>query len=271
MTKKAKHVTEAPAAKTNAGKALATKPAGGRAIAQHSSVGGRGFENIDRKDVLMPRIKLLQQLSPEVTGGMKAGTMLVGLSNKNLGTKVVITPILHFRSRIKWIPKDEGGGIECSSPNAKKPLSDTICADCSSCPEKDWNEKAKTPKEKAPKCTIYENFIVLVGDSKEPVLLPMERTKLAPARKFFSMGALKNCDMWNWKYELSVIQEENDKKQPYFNYVVTDLCKATSAEVRANGEQLWSSLHEKTITSDLENPDIDNGVGTAAPVGESKF
>ncbi len=258
-----------------ASRAVATRPQSGKAIANTAPVGGRGFENIEKSDILLPRIKLLQALSPEVTNelAMKPGTMLVGLTNLNLGTKILITPILHFRSRIKWFPKDDGGGIECSSPDGKKPMTDMLCSECGVCKFKDWNDTGKTVKEQAPACTLYENFLVLVGDKQEPVLLPMERTKLKTAKKFYSMGALKNCDMWNFQYELSVAKDKNDKDQPYFNYVITDTGKVTSEARREFCEGIWKSLSRKVLqANDLGNPDEEaGGAGTSAEPTTGKF
>jgi hypothetical protein len=238
-------------------------------------MGGRGFENVETKDVLIPRICLLQPLSPAVTAeAAKAGTIHVSLSGVNYGAKVVITPILHFRSRIKWLSRDDGGGIECSSPDGKKPLSDLICASCGECPNKDWDDDAKNEKDKAPKCTMYDNFIVLVGDSTEPILLPMEKSKSKCAKKFYSMGALKNADMWTYQYELGVIKDKNKKGDTFYNYTITDLSRKTKPERLALCEQLWASLSKKTITTDMANEDSETGAvagAPAAPAGDGKF
>lgn len=253
-------------------KQLAARPA--QQIQKSSpATAARGFENVERKDILIPRIQLLQMMSPAVTEGTaKPGTMHVGLSNMNYGDKIVITPIMHFRSRIKWVPQDDGGGIECSSPDARKPLSDLISAECGTCPMKDWDE-SKKGKDKAPACTMYENFLVLINDSVDPVLLPMERTKLKTAKKLYSMGALKNADMWNWQYQLGVSKEKNDKDQPYFNYTITDLAKATKEDKRTLCEQIWTSLSKKTIVTDMHNDDDAAGGAPAAQTenGPSKF
>ena len=249
--------TEVP---VNKNRGLAPTAKGSTTIAPAGGVKGRGFENIDRKDILLPRVKLLQPLSPEVTGdaGMKAGTILVNLTNKNLGTEIIITPILHFRSRIKWLNKDDGGGIECSSPDAKKPLGEIFSTECGTCEAKDWNNDAKKEKDQQPSCTLYENFLVLVGDAREPVLIPMERTKLKVARKFYSMGALKGGDMWDWQYKISVTKEKNEADQTYYNYVVTDLTKATPDDRKKYCESIWKSLSTKTLqAAEMEHPETE--------------
>jgi len=275
MKKTNTKVTEAPKPAKAGNRALATRPT--QAIQSAPATGGRGFENIERKDILIPRLQLLQALSPAVVAELaKAGTIHVGLSGVNYGKKVTITPILHFRSRIKWVPRDEGGGIECSSPDAKKPVSDVICAACGECEYKDWDDAAKTDKDKAPKCTLYENFLVLVGDATEPILLPMEKTKAKCAKKFFSMGALKNADMWAWQYELSSVADKNKKGEPFFNYAITDLSKRTDPKRMALCEQLWAALSTKTahIKTDIADEDETGAVAgkpAGAPAADAKY
>lgn len=273
MRKTAKVTETANTGKKSVSTLPATRSAN-RLPATTQGVSGRGFENVERKDILMPRVKLLQQMSPEVTGelGMKAGTMVTSLSNINHGAKVVLTPILHFRSRIKWIKQDDGGGIECSSPDARTPLSDMICASCANCEHKDWDD-TKKGKDQAPACTLYENFLVLIGDSTEPVLLPMERTKLRTAKKLFSIGALKNSDMWNWQYELGVSKEKNEQDQVYYTYTITDLARPTKEDRRKLCEGIWASLSKKTIiAADNDNPDAEARQGQqAAPASGDKY
>lgn len=239
------------AAKTAEGTGKHLAKTGGKQLATNGGgkLSGRGFENLEKNDLLLPRIKLLQPLSPEINDlGQKAGTIFLALSNKSYGDKIVITPVLHFRSRIKWTPEDEGGGIDCSSPDARVPREPKYAASCADCTHKDWNDAAKLKKDKSPKCTMYDNFLVLIGDAKEPVIVPMERSKQKVAKKFYSMGALKGGDMWDHQYELSVVGEKNEDGKPYFNYSVRDLSKQTSGERRALCETLWTSLAGKTIS-----------------------
>ena len=230
-----------------------SKPAQQVAKSSGGKLAGRGFENLDRSDLLLPRLKLLQPLSPEINDlGQKAGTIFLPLGNKSYGTKIEVTPVLHFRSRIKWIPRDDGGGIDCSSPDAKIPRDQTkYSATCASCPEALWNEDAKNAKEKQPHCSLSDNFLCLVGAETSPVLITFDRSKLKISRKWYSIGALKGAsDLWDWKYELSVIPEKNDKGDSYFNYSIKDLGKASSPEMKKICTNLWESLVGKVISEE---------------------
>lgn len=243
-------------------------------VARRSSGGkiaGKGFENLEREDLILPRLALLQPLSPEVVeGGNKAGTLHLPLANRNFGGTITVTPVLHFRSRVKWFPKDDGGGQDCASNDAKVPRDpNKYSATCSACPHHEWTKNAKTGKDAGPSCTLYENFIVLINDELEPVIVPMGVTKAKVARKFFSMMALKGGDMFDNSYKLGTVQEKNDKGQSYFNYVVTDIAKRTDEKRKAKCNQLWESLQTANIVVDHEQEP-----GTAEspePVASGKY
>lgn len=218
--------------------------------------------------MLLPRIKLLQPLSPEVAEqGQKPGTLFLSLSNRNLGREVVVTPVLHFRSRVKWFPREDGGGIDCSSPDGRAPRETKYAQACAECPHQAWNPAAEKRKDQAPACTLYENFVVLVGSDPSPVVLPMERTKVKPAKKWYSMMALRGGDMCDWTYKVGTLQEKNAEGQPYFNFQVSDTGKPPGAEVKAKALAIWEALAKTTITTEVEHPEAEVAGSTAAPPG----
>lgn len=271
MAKKTK--PESPATeKTPETKAIAQVKAQPLAKSNKAKLAGRGFENLEMSDVLLPRIKLTQNGSPEVveTKIAKPGEIVLALSGENFGGKgVLITPIMHFRSRIKWIDRDDGGGIDCSSPDAKVPRDTTKYAHaCEACPHKEWDNEQKKRKDQAPKCVLYENFLVLINDSDSPVIIPMEKTKTKVARKLWSMGALKgNQDMWAFQYKLGVTEEKNAEGQPYYNYTIADSGKKTSDDRRKKCEQLWESMVSKTISEQNQDSEVGTA-GAAEPAGK---
>ena len=242
---------------------------GGGAVANTGGrkLAGRGFENLEQSDLLLPRIKLLQPLSPEIKDlDQKPGTIFLGLSNKSFGNKIVITPVLHFRSRIKWIPEDDGGGIDCSSPDGRVPREKKYAQDCASCTHHLWNETATKKKDKQPKCTLYDNFLVLIEGSNEPVIIPMERSKQRVAKKFYSLGVLKGGDMWDHQYELSVVDEENEDGKQFYNYSVRDISKQSPDDRKKAALTLWESLVGKTISEVNQESE---GAPAGAPVGNA--
>lgn len=266
-TKKTPPKSQAPGKNAKEG-TLVKSPSRAIAPPQRAKFGGRGFENLEREDILIPRIKLLQANSPEVEGDLAQakGTVFTIPANRNFGDKVLITPIMHFRSRIKWEgDRAEGDAkIECQSDDGKVPRKNVFKVGdglCGSCPLSKWKDDEEG-KDAIPDCTLYENFVVLLGEEKEPVILPMERTKTKAARKFYSMGAMKNVDFWNHKYELKVIKDQNEAGKHYYNYVVSDIGKKTDDKTRELCETLFNSLSQKTLTPAEMKPEGAEAGGT---------
>ena len=86
-----------------------------------SNAAPRGFEHEDAKDLLLPRIELLQGLSSAVQDGKgRAGEIVNQISKSPLSTDIFI-PIAMQRRYIRWIPRSEGGGIEYQTSNPDDP------------------------------------------------------------------------------------------------------------------------------------------------------
>lgn len=80
--------------------------------------GGRKAKvgNLDTTDMIIPRVKLLQAISPEVAGaeaipGAKAGEFWHTIMGQSLGSKITAVPILIKKSQVLWSPRNDDRGI----------------------------------------------------------------------------------------------------------------------------------------------------------------
>src|SRR5580692_7697886 len=80
---------------------------------------GLGTENLGASDVAVPRIKLMQALSPELQeyNDLKAGNFWHTLAEQNFGSEVRISPIFVDKRFILWRPRKSGGGILARADN----------------------------------------------------------------------------------------------------------------------------------------------------------
>lgn len=86
---------------------------------------GVGNEDLGRKDVLIPRLKIAQALSPQVKkskpeyiDGCEDGSVFISGMDTLLGTTdelaekpILLVPVFYRRRFIEWIPRDSGGGL----------------------------------------------------------------------------------------------------------------------------------------------------------------
>lgn len=226
--------------------------------------GGRGKENVSKDDLVLPRIKLLQPLSDELEEERnKAGDMINSVTGQNYGKSIVFIPLNHYKGRILWNDRDNGGGIVCAAQNAVNPNQSgevdlnhspvTVGETCTVCKLKDWDNEAEK-SERAPKCTLYYNFLIIIEGAKEPVILSMERTKVKAAKQLLSLAAYSggNLDMFAKKYKLSVEQVEKGGKK-WYNYVVEPVGFVTEAEYKI-AEKGYEEMKTVVIKADTENP-----------------
>src|SRR6185295_10824771 len=69
--------------------------------------------NIDQSDLIIPRIKLLQSVSPEVTAfdAAKPGIFWHGIAQEPLGNELPFIPIVLRKSYVLWAPRNDERGI----------------------------------------------------------------------------------------------------------------------------------------------------------------
>ena len=191
-----------------------------------------GFEDEQEGDILLPRAKILQPTSDELTNeryesqNFKAGQLINSLTKEVLPAKFV--PILKFNSRLLWIPKKAGGGMACRSMDAKtgivldapkwgpwdeatnkwnpvKTVQNGECISCDTCPYANW------VGDVPPVCTKSMNFLVMFIDSGFPMVLSFKSTSLKHGKKLYSMAKMMPGNMFDYMYELKTFRKSNDK------------------------------------------------------------
>lgn len=96
-----------------------TLPAVGALDASMFATGSTGFENVTSKDLLIPRITIMQTNSPQVTPGKpqydekyKAGVFFDTGMNEDLGKKLPFLPVYFVTQFLVWAPRDSGKGLQ---------------------------------------------------------------------------------------------------------------------------------------------------------------
>ena len=210
----------------------------------------RGFENVKKDDLQLPRLKLLQALSPEVEDEKgKAGDIINSLSDENYGTELSFIPILQSYSRVYWASKEKDAEILCSSNDGIVPspaIEEPPAKTCEACPN------SKFIEDEGPVCTEFYNFPVLVN-GKEPAGLALSRTKISVAKRLISkaMYAGKGLDLFSMKFKLRS-KKVTGEKFSYYNFDVVGAGFVTEVEFKA-AESFYNSIRNKFVTIHQSN------------------
>src|SRR6267142_5673038 len=130
-----------------------------------------GFENMGQGDLIVPRLGLCQELSPQrkkskpnFIDGLKVGEFFNTVTSKNYGGTVQIIPLTFYKSRIRF-HEELGKGILCQSLDARVGVGEPG-GNCATCP---MSRFGSAKKGKGQACTEFYNYPSLIVPEKGPV------------------------------------------------------------------------------------------------------
>lgn len=171
-------------------------------LAMHSDM-PMGFEDEDAGDVIIPRVKVCQTLSPEVRAReANEGDIINSLTKEKLNGKVFI-PVFKFNNNVWWKDRSEGGGIKCMARDGRMgSMSDGTTIMCSHCRRCEF-DNTKQGKEALPTCTKYINFFGFFAGERMPIILSFSKTCYNEGKKLYSLAKVTMQNMWNFGYAMT--------------------------------------------------------------------
>lgn len=153
--------------------------------------------NITSKDLRLPRVALLQSMSPQVQANgdtYKPGMFIDTLTQDIIQTPVSFVPCFIFKNVIKWKPRTEGGGMiyKTVNPTAEQ-LKDT-----------QFDGAIK------PVADLYINAVALVDGFETPLIISFCKTNLKAGQDLATLASLSGC-AWKYKYTLESVKTTNTK------------------------------------------------------------
>lgn len=183
-----------------ANKETAVQKKGETAIAaydygEHANV---GMDSIGQDDITLPRLAVLQALSPQVNGdealdGAKAGMLHINVVDRLFNGKegVVFLPCNKIRVFTEWVPRKRGGGFV----GRHDPDDEIVKRAIDGSPKFGvYNTNYETNEDGEYKgndlVETYELYIlILTDDGPIPAMLPCTSTKIRPAKDL--LGAIR--------------------------------------------------------------------------------
>lgn len=162
-----------------------------------------GFEDDNAEDMIIPRVKVIQTLSPERKDKLAVeGDIINSLTKEKLNGKMFI-PVFKFNNNIWWRDRSDGGGIKCIAREAKYGImSDGTNLVCASCKRYEF-DNTKQGKEALPTCTKYINFFGFFAGERMPIILSFSKTSYNEGKKLYSLAKVTMQNMWNYGYTLN--------------------------------------------------------------------
>lgn len=232
--------------------------------------GTRGSEKVGIQDLTIPRLSIIQDLSPqhkknkaEYIEGAEEGMLFDTVTNALYPEFVIFVPVYFRMEWVIWKNRDAGGGFVGAYPSQ-----DEAVAAVGEHP----NAGQQTEKGE-PVLEIQDTaqHFGLLLDPNSPadnprateIVISMSRSQLKPSRQFNSMIRIATGDRWERYYKLSSVGAVNAAGQDYLNWKVEQL-GFVSEEVFAQAEALYESVIsgqrdvERGSTDTKQEEDDDN-------------
>lgn len=232
-------------------------------------IGNRaGLENIGRDDVLIPRLCIAQQLSPQINKkkesyvpGLEVGDFFNSVTGENYGRKVTVVPLFFFRQFIKFKPIDDGGGILAMyQSEADIPAGETYRLD-----------QVKNSKDLS--VTEFKNeMCLLVGEdgSYTPIVVSFKSTGMKTAKKWNSLMRMLPLPAYAKFYVLETVSRTKGEQEWEGSNVTAG--EFTPVALFKAAEEYFATLREsgvKVDTTGLGPEDEGSGSENSVPAGAS--
>lgn len=205
-----------------------------------------GYENVEAEDMVLPVLKCLQGMSPEVTEhadkGARAGKFFLSSTQRVFDGVVKLLIVQHHRSRALF-PDERNprhAGLErCLSADAIKGTKYGYCSDCE---HAEWGADREPPV-----CSLSHNFIVATEDG--PAILRFNRTSLKAGKDFISACKFSIPPKPLWAHptilrSVAATSKINGKDVTYYKMSISwDRSEPTAGPLQVMAKALYSQVH----------------------------
>jgi hypothetical protein len=211
--------------------------------------GNRGAENVGVDDIIIPRIEIVQSLSPArkksdpaYIEGAEEGMLFNNVTRELYGASVIVVPVYYSKQYLIWKDRKAGGGTG-GFRGAYNSLGEA-------------HEQIQTLGEEALDVAETAQHFCLIHsrDKWEEAVVSMSKSKLKISKRWNSLMRLTNTDSFSRAYKLSSTEESNARGETYYNFSITSL-GFVPANVFVRAEELYHRIRQGGIkvSSDFDN------------------
>ena len=226
----------------------------------------RGQENVGIDDLSIPRLGVIQALSPQrkksdpaYIEGAEEGQLFNSVTNGLYGTEVGFIPCYFRKEWLIWKEKAAGGGFQ-GSFNSELEAKQDLRAD---------GRDAETVTVKGATIPVYEvvdtaqhfGLLVLEGGRTEEIVISMSKSKMKTSRQLNTLCKMVGGDRFSSIYNLKSV-EVNGEKGDCFSMAVTRTGYVDEDQFH-KGEALYEAVAEGGRT-------VNNTEPTGAPADDSE-
>lgn len=202
-------------AKSKTEVAVVTESAFSMAVPEYINQGvARGSEEVKASDMVLPRLEIVQALSPikETNEDAKEGYLFNSVTQEVIGDLAYFVPVYFRLEYLIWKDPDQGGGF-FGSYNSQADADRRRAEIIAEGENPEYIEIVDTPVQYGLRITPDMSVC-------EQIVISMAKTKAKVSRKWNAMIQIAGGDRFSRVYKLTSFKDENKKGQKFFNYVV---------------------------------------------------
>jgi len=247
---------------------------------------GQGTEDLSSADVEIPRIKLLQAISPELTEyeDVKQAEFFHTVAEVSVGDELTIVPLYIWQSYMLWNPRESGGGIlaraddgvHWNPPNGEhtvkinkgtKTVTWKLAPTVAASRLDQWGSYDPDNANSQPAATRMYNIVAYLPDHPDlsPVVITLQRSGIKPARRFLGKLKITRAPSYGQRFVMSSTQDTNSNGDKFWNYKLTGAGFVTDQDEFESYKALYEQFKESGARiRDIEGlADEDVAVGSA--------
>jgi len=226
----------------------------------------RGQENVQAEDLVIPRLEVIQDLSPcrkksdpNYIEGAEEGLLYNNVTRELYGKDVLVIPVGFVKEYLLWKDRKLGGGFGGAFPTQQE---------AESARQNLTDEKGNSCADDYEVVDTNQQFCLLVKPDGgiEEIVVSMAKSKAKISRKWNSLIRIANTDSFGRVYQLSAVEDTNKQNQSFYNLSVKP-AGYPSAEAYARAERMYKAIAAGHVTADRAS-DVEDTAGNG---GASEF
>ena len=219
--------------------------------------GSAGSEDVGVKDMILPRIDVLQALSPQIKKsdpayiqGAEQGILYNTVTGELYGSSVEFVPVMFRKEFILWKMRKAGGGFF----GAFKTEAEANAAHC-----------AVTDPSSYEVVESHQHFVILLTSTgHRQAVFSMTKSKLKASRTLNTMVQMAEVDRFARAYRASTIEAKSEKGE-FWNIRISPI-GYVSQELYKMGGDLYKLIKEglADVDRDFVEPDAGGVAGGSA-------
>lgn len=216
----------------------------------------RGAENVGVEDIIVPRLELIQGLSPAVKRGdpkhipgCQLGQMNNSVTRELYGDSVLVVPVYYIKQWLVWRDQKKGGGFAGAFDTQ---------AEAEARAKQEGGEKEGWQALDTP-----QHLCLLLNQSTgkvEELMISLPRTKAKVSRGWNSMMRMAGGDTFARVYKITTAEETSKQGQQYYNFVIQQVGFAPEF-VYKQAEELYKRIASGARKVVMDTSDLDDDAG----------